>query len=596
MAGETFSPTFSTHPDFQAAADWSGGIVPVAGGGALINAVDAWVDPLANIAASVTLEGGAALIGNQSGFALSGTLIAFDDNALYANGAIINQGVMAVAGSLAMLDVVVQAGADIAAHYGLAIPSFENTGTININAGAAFNISGTEFSNLGTVDINGAALSVDGGWVDGGQGAGPSGGVFNLTNGGLASFNDGVSNQNFIFSGPASIIFNDPLDVSNIAITNFGYRDAIITTSTAAANALLSTALSFTNSPPPDEVFVVRPTANGAEILLENDNTPPCFAAGTHILTTSGPVAVEHLNPGDHVITASGHTAPIRWIGWRSINLACHSRPDAVSPIRITAGALAPAIPARDLFLSPDHALFLHGHLVPAKLLLNGVTIRRETDCASVTYFHIELDRHDIILAENLAVETYLDTGNRNAFANAQGSPHAAPVFGRGRQWNDFACADLCLSGPLLQTIRREIFQRTRGLGYQVATNFRIELHVDDHLIGQHDAPAHAAEFTLPPQHHGPLFIRSAAFTPAEFADGTTPDDDWRRLGIAISRVKLDHAQTSLSRIATQGVYPRASGDAAEWTNGNAAITIPPGTKSIVFALQAFPKQWIFPA
>lgn len=568
----------------------------MAGGGALINGVDAWVDPFANIAASVTLEGGAALIGNQSGFALSGTLIAFDDNALYANGAIINQGVMAVAGSLAMLDVVVQAGADIAAHYGLSIPSFENTGTIDIDVGAACNISGTEFCNLGTVDINGAALSVDGGWVDGGQGAGPSGGVINLANGALASFNDGITNQNFIFSGPGTIIFNDPVDVSNIAITNFGYRDAIITTSAAAANALLASGLFFTNPAPAGEIFAVRTTANGAAITLENDNTPPCFAAGTHILTTSGPVAVEHLSPGDHVITATGIAAPISWVGWRHVILAHHSRPDAVTPIRITTGALAPAIPARDLILSPDHALFLHGHLVPAKLLLNGVTIRRETACPSVTYFHIELDRHDIILAENLAVETYLDTGNRNAFANAKGSPHAAPVFGRGRQWNDLACADLCLSGPCLQTIRREIFQRTRNLGYHVATNFRIELHAGGHLIATHDAPAHAAEFALASQQQGPLTIRSLAFTPAEFSDGSTPDDDWRRLGIAISRVKLDHIQTSLSRIATQGVYPRASGDDAEWTNGNAAITIPQGTRSIVLALQAFPKQWVLKA
>lgn len=197
-------------------------MVPGTGNSALVNAVDAWVEPLANIAAAVTLEGGAALIGNQPDFEVSGQLTALDINALYANGAIINQSVMAVAGSLATVNVVVQAGPDIASHYSLAIPSFENSGTIKINSGAAFNISSTEFSNLGMVEINGATLT-----VDGGQGAGQSGGIINLANSGLVSFNEGVVDQNCEFSGPGIITFNNPLDVQDVAISNFGCRDAI---------------------------------------------------------------------------------------------------------------------------------------------------------------------------------------------------------------------------------------------------------------------------------------------------------------------------------------------------------------------------------
>jgi collagen type I/II/III/V/XI/XXIV/XXVII alpha len=37
----------------------------------------------------------------------------------------------------------------------------------------------------------------------------------------------------------------------------------------------------------------------------------------------------------------------------------------------------------------------------------------------AVTYFHVELPRHDVLLAEGLAAESYLDTGNRSVFANA---------------------------------------------------------------------------------------------------------------------------------------------------------------------------------
>jgi hypothetical protein len=236
--------------------------------------------------------------------------------------------------------------------------------------------------------------------------------------------------------------------------------------------------------------------------------------------------------------------------------------------------------------------LFLHGHLVPAKLLLNGATIKRDTSCRSITYFHIELASHDIIIAENLPVETYLDTGNRNAFANSHGTPHASPVFGRGKQWNEFACADLCLAGPIMQQIRRDLFNRTISFGYKVETDFRVALHEGETMIAAHDGPAHAAEFMLPMAVTGPLAIRSTAFIPAEFSDGSAPEEDWRRLGVAISRIKFDHHQTSLGTIAHHGVHPRGAADEAEWTDGDALIDVPPGTQTITLAMQAFPKRW----
>jgi hypothetical protein len=37
-----------------------------------------------------------------------------------------------------------------------------------------------------------------------------------------------------------------------------------------------------------------------------------------------------------------------------------------------------------------------------------------------VTYYHVELAAHDVILAEGLLCESYLDTGNRAAFVNGE--------------------------------------------------------------------------------------------------------------------------------------------------------------------------------
>ena len=93
-------------------------------------------------------------------------------------------------------------------------------------------------------------------------------------------------------------------------------------------------------------------------------NTTPCYCTGTRILTERGEIAVEGLAVGDLVVTATGQRRPIRWIGTR-----VHpglSAPQAERPVRIRAGGLADAVPARDLLVSPDHCLWLDGLLVAA--------------------------------------------------------------------------------------------------------------------------------------------------------------------------------------------------------------------------------------
>ena len=148
----------------------------------------------------------------------------------------------------------------------------------------------------------------------------------------------------------------------------------------------------------------------------------PCFCTGTRIRTTRGDVPVEHLAVGDRVITAAGSERPVCWIGRRELDITRHPAPRRVQPVCLRADAFADGVPARDLFVSPDHAVLRDGVLVPARLLINGASIRRDTARRSVCYYHVELDRHDILLADGLAAESYLDTGNRGMFARA-GSP-----------------------------------------------------------------------------------------------------------------------------------------------------------------------------
>ncbi|MDB5314431.1 MAG: hypothetical protein JWO24_275 [Rhodospirillales bacterium] len=143
-----------------------------------------------------------------------------------------------------------------------------------------------------------------------------------------------------------------------------------------------------------------------------------CYAAGTRIATRCGEKPIETLRVGDLVLCAAPHPAvqPILWIGCIQAELACHPLPERAWPVLICAGALGPNLPRRDLRVSPDHGIFLEGVLVPAKLLVNGTTIVQERWWTAITYLHLELPEHAILLAEGLPSESWLDDGRRGAF------------------------------------------------------------------------------------------------------------------------------------------------------------------------------------
>ncbi|ONG50149.1 hypothetical protein BKE38_19215 [Pseudoroseomonas deserti] len=145
---------------------------------------------------------------------------------------------------------------------------------------------------------------------------------------------------------------------------------------------------------------------------------PVCFLEGTLVATPDGQVAVETLRPGDPVLTAEGETRLVRWVGIQRMASVFVDK-EKTYPIQIEAGALGDALPARDLFVSPDHALMLDGCLVQAGALVNGVTIRQVAKPAPVfTYYHVELEDHALIVAEGVPAETFVDNVTRSRFDN----------------------------------------------------------------------------------------------------------------------------------------------------------------------------------
>jgi hypothetical protein len=153
---------------------------------------------------------------------------------------------------------------------------------------------------------------------------------------------------------------------------------------------------------------------SGSDLLISF----ACFTTGSRIVTGAGELAVERLVPGMRAASLTHRRAmPIKWVGSRTID--CTRHPDA-SPMRIMRNAFCPGLPHRDLLLSGEHAVCLDGVLIPVRYLVNDATIAA-VKSTTATYWHVELHAHAVILAEGLPVESYLDTGNRAAFAHAVG-------------------------------------------------------------------------------------------------------------------------------------------------------------------------------
>ena len=190
--------------------------------------------------------------------------------------------------------------------------------------------------------------------------------------------------------------------------------------------------------------------------VVITDAAAPCYAEGTMLLSDRGEVAIEHLRLGDRLVTPlAGGTAPVRWLGRRSVECRRHPHPARVWPVLVRAHAFGLGRPDRALHLSPDHAVFIDGVLIPVRLLLNHATVV-QVPVARVTYWHVELPHHAVILAHGLPAESYLDLGNRAAFEGGGPALLLHAEFA-ARRWRRDACAELILGGPVLARVRRKL-------------------------------------------------------------------------------------------------------------------------------------------
>jgi hypothetical protein len=356
----------------------------------------------------------------------------------------------------------------------------------------------------------------------------------------------------------------DTIDVNGITADGKSYAAGVLTlTNGGVAVGTLAISGAYTSAS-----FTLASTGSGVVITA-------CFARGTRIATARGNIAVEDLHIGDRAVTALDRRCePIVWIGRRAVNCRRHPNPAAVWPVRVAAGAFGPGLPARDLFLSPDHAVFIDGVLIPIKYLINGRTVAQERRDA-VHYFHVELARHDIVAAEGLACESFLDTGNKADFDNGGAVLRMHPEFAL-RVWATQACAPLVLDGAELEAARSFLLERAALLGLTTTRDPDLRLRASRQEL-RPLVCGRTHRFHVPAAASGVRLV-SRHSVPAEMHDDS---GDHRRLGVAVSGLVYGGAAIALADPCLGSGWHKVEHGGADaawrWTDGDAGMTLPGG-------------------
>jgi len=113
-------------------------------------------------------------------------------------------------------------------------------------------------------------------------------------------------------------------------------------------------------------------------------------------------------------------TVPVKWIGRQTVSTR-FGPAERLMPVRFAAGSLGDGLPHTGLWVTADHGMLAGGVICHAGALVNGTTITR-VPLAEMgdryTVYHVETEAHEIILANGVPAETFIDNVSRRAFDN----------------------------------------------------------------------------------------------------------------------------------------------------------------------------------
>jgi hypothetical protein len=351
---------------------------------------------------------------------------------------------------------------------------------------------------------------------------------------------------------------------------------------------------------------------------MSKPNAPDCFADNTKIMTLRGEIPIEQVVVGDRVVTLTGIGAtlkPITWIGRVEVDLDTHPDPLTAAPIRICAGAIDDGMPIRDLRVSPDHGISLEDDtgrrvLVSAVCLVNGATIVRDPPKGRVTYYAIELEEHDVLMADGMACETYLENADRALFGTivvpfpTKGKagkpaklPEPEPPDFSPRQRPRKGCYHMLSKEGSVPLHKRCLARAQEELGWRLTDDPAMSVMTDQgpaEFVSDTDGEF---LFLLPPNADRAT-VTTRMHIPAE----TDLDNgDPRTLGISLRRLIHDGEEIALDDDAlVSGFLPRERDGANvwRWTIGPAELDLQPRDTETTLELHVnagWSRFWVAP-
>jgi hypothetical protein len=382
-----------------------------------------------------------------------------------------------------------------------------------------------------------------------------------ITNFGTLSFgSDWTAKANATAAGFGSMSMTGFTNTDTIDLLNFA----------ATSRTFSSNALVLTNATLAHETIHIQGGFTTSEFNLSSYQgtlgtqiTMLCFVAGTGVATPSGEVPVERLAVGEMVLNRRGEAKPITWIGTGAV-LATRGRRSAATPVIVRKGALAHNVPTQDPRITKGHSLYIDHVLIPVEELVNHRSIEWDDRAREVELFHIELETHDVLIANGAPAERYRDDGNRWLFRNSNPRWVAPPLE---------PCAPVAAGGKLVDAAWRRLLDRAGPRpGLPLTDDPDLHLLVDGQRLDAMSQHGERYVFALP---HAPGQVRiaSRAAAPAELGLARDP----RVLGVAVHQITLrQRAGTRLIEAAdgslAEGFHGYEPDNLFRWTHGDTLL------------------------
>ncbi len=234
-------------------------------------------------------------------------------------------------------------------------------------------------------------------------------------------------------------------------------------------------------------------------------------------------------------------------------------------------------MPFQDLRVTKGHALWLDGVLIPVEFLINHLSIAWDDAAHEVSFFHVELATHAVLLANGAPAESYRDDGNRWLFRNWNEGREAPPKP---------PCAEVVTGGPLVDAIWRRLRDRANpGPAEPTTAEPDLTLLVDGEPVRGRSCGDGVHVFPLPRR---PLDVRVVSRSDAQDELGLARDP--RHLGVALGRIAVWYG-TRVAMVEASdpslvhGFHEFEPEQGFRWTDGDARLP------SSLFAGLAGPSQ-----